>query len=225
MASIWEELKRRNVVKVAMVYTIVAWLLLQIADVLLPALQLPEWTVSLVAVLLILGFPITLIMAWAFEMTPRGIKAASRVQPTESMTQATGLMLNFVILGLLVFAVGFLVVDQYVLEPQLRLGAGPATRSSPISSPSGVRRFEINLNTTERLSDNGLYAHLALSPDGSTLLYAAKVDGVDQLFVRPLDGIEAFPIRGTEGANVPCVSPDGLSAAFFSSSTDRASAK
>ena len=137
------------------------------------------------------------------------------------MTHATGLMMNFVILGLLVFAVGFLVIDQYVLEPQLRLGAGPATRSSPISSPSGVRRFEIDLNTTETLSEFGQYAHLALTPDGSTLLYAAKVDGVDRLFSRPLNGIEATPIRDTEGANFPCVSPDGLSAAFFSHSTDR----
>ena len=71
MASVWGELKRRNVVKVAVAYAVVGWLLVQIADVFFPALQLPEWTVSFVTVLLILGFPITLIMAWAYEMTPK----------------------------------------------------------------------------------------------------------------------------------------------------------
>jgi len=94
-------------------------------------------------------------------------------------------------------------------------------RSAPVSSSGAVRRFEIGLNTTEMLGEFGLYAHFALTPDGNTLFYAAKVDGVDQLFRRPLAGIEATPMRDTEGATNPCVSPDGLSAAFFSASTDR----
>ena len=79
MASVWGELKRRSVVKVGAAYAIVAWLLIQVADVVLPALQAPEWTMSFVTVLLVLGFPITLIMAWAYEMTPEGLKPDAEV--------------------------------------------------------------------------------------------------------------------------------------------------
>ncbi len=69
-----KELRRRNVFRVALVYGIAGWLLMQIADVMFPALTLPEWTIRFIAALLILGFPVALIFAWAFEMTPDGIK-------------------------------------------------------------------------------------------------------------------------------------------------------
>jgi len=72
--SFFNELKRRNVFKVAAAYVIVSWLLLQISDTLVPALRLPEWFLSGVAFLLIIGFPIALVFAWAFDMTPDGLK-------------------------------------------------------------------------------------------------------------------------------------------------------
>jgi TolB-like protein len=72
--SFYTELKRRNVFKVAIVYSAVAWLLLQVSDTLGPALHLPEWFVSAVAFLLILGFPVSIIFAWAFDLTPEGLK-------------------------------------------------------------------------------------------------------------------------------------------------------
>ena len=67
-AGIFAELKRRNVFRVALAYVLTAWILLQIADVLFPALNLPEWSVRLVAALLILGFPLAVFFAWAFEI-------------------------------------------------------------------------------------------------------------------------------------------------------------
>jgi len=72
--SFFNELKRRNVFKVAAAYVIVSWLLLQISDTLVPALRLPVWFLSGVAFLLIIGFPIALVFAWAFDMTPDGLK-------------------------------------------------------------------------------------------------------------------------------------------------------
>jgi TolB-like protein/Tfp pilus assembly protein PilF len=72
--SVFEELKRRNVFKVTVAYIIVAWLLLQVSDTLVPALHLPEWFHSGVAFVLILGFPVAIILAWAFELTPDGLK-------------------------------------------------------------------------------------------------------------------------------------------------------
>ena len=94
VASVWRELKRRNVVKVAVAYAIVGWLLIEIASTVFPILQIPQWAVAFVTMLLLLGFPLALILSWAYELTPQGLKTASSVQPTESMSHTTGQRLN-----------------------------------------------------------------------------------------------------------------------------------
>src|SRR5438128_5790524 len=73
------ELKRRNVYKVAVAYAIVGWLLVQVATQVFPFLEIPNWVVRLVIALVMIGFPIALIIAWAFELTPEGIKRAEDV--------------------------------------------------------------------------------------------------------------------------------------------------
>jgi hypothetical protein len=73
MRSFFSELKRRNVYKVRAAYLVVAWLLIQVASTTFPALEIPSWAIRLVIVLLALGFPIALLFAWAFELTPEGI--------------------------------------------------------------------------------------------------------------------------------------------------------
>jgi hypothetical protein len=118
--SLIAELKRRNVFRVGVAYGIVAWLLIEVAHTAFPTLQLPDWTTTLVTVLLIMGFPVALVIAWAFELTPEGIKRESVVDPAESITHVTGRKLDFAIIGLLVIAVIFLVVDNYVLEAVTR---------------------------------------------------------------------------------------------------------
>ena len=72
--NFFAELKRRNVYKVAVAYAVVAWLLIQIATATFPVLEIPNWATKLVIVLVVLGFPIALILAWAFELTPEGIQ-------------------------------------------------------------------------------------------------------------------------------------------------------
>jgi TolB-like protein len=114
--SFVDELKRRNVFRVAVAYVIVAWLLLQVADTLAPALLLPDWFQSGVAFVLILGFPIAIIFAWAFELTPEGVKREKDVDRTESITQETGQKLNLTIIALLVVAVAYLALDKFVFE-------------------------------------------------------------------------------------------------------------
>lgn len=88
--SFFKELKRRNVFKVAAAYIIVSWLLLQISDTLVPALHLPDWFHSGVAFVLILGFPLAMIFAWAYEITPEGLKKEKEVDKSQSVTQTTG---------------------------------------------------------------------------------------------------------------------------------------
>ena len=86
MGNLFQELKRRNVFRVGAAYAIVAWVLIQVAESLLPALQMPDWTVSFVVVLLILGFPITLIMAWAVDLAPGIIRVDTSSQSTAGST-------------------------------------------------------------------------------------------------------------------------------------------
>ncbi len=80
------ELKRRNVYKVAVAYAVVSWLLVQIATQVFPFFEIPNWAVRLVVLLLILGFPVALILSWAFEITPEGIKRESEIEHDKSIT-------------------------------------------------------------------------------------------------------------------------------------------
>src|SRR5205809_8040407 len=79
MNSFFSELKRRNVYKVAVAYAVVGWLLVQIATQTFPFFDVPNWAVRLVILLVVIGFPIALIIAWAFELTPSGLKRAESV--------------------------------------------------------------------------------------------------------------------------------------------------
>ena len=115
MASVWGELKRRNVVRVAIAYAVVAWLLLQVADVVLDNIEAPAWVFQTILLLLIIGFPVAVIFAWAYELTPEGLKKEKDVDRSESITHITGRKIDFVIIGVLVVAVGFLLVDKLYL--------------------------------------------------------------------------------------------------------------
>lgn len=122
--SFIQELKRRNVFRVAVIYLIVSWLLMQIGDVMFPALRLPEWTTTMLVAFLLLGLPIALILSWAYEATPEDIKRTSDVGPDESITDLTGQKINYIIIGVLVVAV-------------VLLGARELLRHEP-SPPTGA---------------------------------------------------------------------------------------
>ena len=115
MASIWGELKRRNVVKVAVAYAVVGWLLIEIAATILPLFEAPDWIAQVFTFFVILGFPLALVLSWAYELTPEGMKRSHEVSAAESITHSTGRKLDFAIIGALVLALGF-VVYNYVLE-------------------------------------------------------------------------------------------------------------
>jgi TolB-like protein/tetratricopeptide (TPR) repeat protein len=104
--NFFAELKRRNVYKVAVAYAVVGWLVVQISSTVLPTFHAPEWVVQMLVVLVALGFPIALVIAWAFELTPEGIKRTEDVAPTESITRRTGRKLVSIIAILGVVALG-----------------------------------------------------------------------------------------------------------------------
>ena len=110
--SIVQELKRRNVIRVAIAYAIAAWLLIEISATTFPMLRLPEWTATFVTVLLMIGFPVALIFAWAFELTPEGLKREEDVDRSGSITHSTGRKLDFVIIGTMAVALLYLAVTH-----------------------------------------------------------------------------------------------------------------
>jgi len=116
--SFFEELKRRNVVKVTVLYIVAAWLLLQVTDVLSSLLPVPEWTGSFVFILLVVGLPPTLIFAWIYEFTPEGLRRQEQVDRSQSITQETGHKINVLIVVLLVLAIGVVVLDRLIPETQ-----------------------------------------------------------------------------------------------------------
>ena len=111
VGSLFSELKRRNVFKVATGYLLLGWLVLQIADVVVPILELPEWTLKLILFLGIFGLPFALFFAWAFELTPDGIKKDSDLSTEELTSTRSNQTLN-IIISLLVIALGYFIYES-----------------------------------------------------------------------------------------------------------------
>jgi TolB-like protein/Flp pilus assembly protein TadD len=97
VANLFTELKRRNVVRVGIAYIVVGWLVLQVGDVLFDMFETPAWVGKTMAGLILLGFPFACLFAWAFELTPEGIKTTAEVDTSDSITHSTGRKLNIVI--------------------------------------------------------------------------------------------------------------------------------
>src|SRR6476469_811901 len=106
------ELQRRNVYRVAVTYTVISWVLIQIATQVFPFFDIPNWAVRVVILLLALGFPVALILAWAFELTPEGIKRNEEVQPHESIRHHTGRKLLAVAAVAAAIAAGLFIVQS-----------------------------------------------------------------------------------------------------------------
>jgi len=132
--NFFAELKRRNVYKVAVAYAVVGWLVIQISSTVLPTFHAPEWVVQTLVVLVALGFPIALVLAWAFELTPEGIKRADEVPPDESITRKTGRKLVGITMALAVIAAGLFAFQW--LRPRSTVTLRPS--EAAIASTSAV---------------------------------------------------------------------------------------
>ncbi len=116
MSSFFTELKRRNVIRVGIAYVIIAWLLAQAAEMATDIFEAPPWVAKMFVVFLVLGFPLALFFAWAFELTPEGLKKEKDVDRSKSITAHTGRKLDFTIIAVLALAVGLLLFDKFVWE-------------------------------------------------------------------------------------------------------------
>jgi len=129
--NFFSELHRRNIFRVAGVYAVVAWLLMQLAAVLENSLNLPDWFDTAITATLLLGFPIAMILTWAFELTPEGVKRTETVQDGESITDRTGRKLDIAIL------IGLVVVGALGVSNLFAPATGPQNTPSQIAAQDG----------------------------------------------------------------------------------------
>lgn len=132
--TLFAELKRRNVFRVAIAYAIASWVLIQVIDVISPVFAIPEWAPKLVIIILAVGLVPALVFAWAFEITPEGIKKESEVDRSGSIVHQTGRKLNYVITGFLVVAVALLLVERQ-LRPVVTAEPEVAAEAVTIEEP------------------------------------------------------------------------------------------
>jgi TolB-like protein/tetratricopeptide (TPR) repeat protein len=156
-----DELKRRNVFRVGAAYVLLGWVVVQVTDTVSPALNLPEWTLSFVTWIGIIGFPIALFFAWAYELTPDGIKREGDVDPAESISQATGRKLDMVLIALLAITIGLIAWDTYSRTPDdgARAGGAPAdTGATDDTQPSADSVAVLPLVNMSAATDNAFFA-------------------------------------------------------------------
>lgn len=169
--SFVSELKRRNVVRVAIAYLVVSWLILQVSDVILGNLQAPGWLFRVILMLLAIGLPVVLLFAWAFELTPEGLKRESDVPRSQSITSKTGRKLDFVIIAVLVLAVGFLLADRFISNK-------PETPNTPHGAPAVDARKSVAVIPFVNMSDDQQNEYFSDGVSEELLNVLVGVDGL-----------------------------------------------
>ena len=146
--SLFAELKRRNVFRVGIAYVVTGWLSAQVLEIVLESFSSPQWVMKTILVLMAAGLPFALIFAWAFELTPEGLKKERDVDRSQSITHTTGRKLDFAIIGILVIALGYFAYDKFVLVPaqnaqeaQTAEAAEPAPKGK-IHRGAALRQYE-----------------------------------------------------------------------------------
>jgi TolB-like protein len=128
--SLFDELKRRNVFRVGVAYIVASWVILQVADLVLEGINSPDWVLQVMMFLIALGFFAAVIIAWAYEMTPEGIKREKDIEPDASVTAVTSKKLDKITIGLLVVVLAIFAVDRFVLERPTKIGPDTFSQSS-----------------------------------------------------------------------------------------------
>lgn len=159
--SFFRELRRRSVYKVAVSYAVVAWLLIQVATQVFPFLQIPDWAIRLVIMLLALGFPVALVLAWAFELTPEGLRRTDEIASEAAPQPRRHAWIYIVLIGV-ALSVGLFFLGRY-----------SGTRQS--SSASGAPDKSIAVLPFESLSEDKTNAYFASGIQDEILTRLAKI--------------------------------------------------
>src|ERR1700692_373066 len=147
--NFFAELKRRNVYKVAVAYAVVAWLLVQVATQVFPFLEIPNWVVRLVIAIVVIGFPLALVIAWAFEATPEGIKRTETADAMPVTTRKKHAWIYVVVIGAAISIALFF------------LGRYTAGNRAAVAAPNELPEKSIAVLPFESLSEDKANAYFA----------------------------------------------------------------
>jgi len=174
--SFWAELKRRNVFKVAAAYLVASWLIVQVIGVLTDPLRLPAVLDTVVVVLLAIGFPVALLAAWAFELTPEGIRRESEVSDTAGASRVTGQRLNLIVTILLAAVVVVLLVERYQAVGEPLASQAETSEQSPVAA-SSYRLAVLPMRSLSTSDEDRIFAQ-----------------GLTSVMIDQLDQIDAFDV-------------------------------
>jgi serine/threonine-protein kinase len=191
LRNFFSELKRRNVVRIAGLYLVGAWLIVQVASTVPPMFGAPDWLPRTIVSLLAIGFIPALIFSWVFELTPQGLKRDEDVKPDESIAPQTGRRMDRLIIVVLVLALAYFAFDKFVLTPRHTASLPNEHRTSSSSTSIAVLPF-VNMSADkndEYLSDgmteeliNVLAKVPGLRVPGRTSCFAFKGKNEEDIF-------------------------------------------
>jgi TolB-like protein/cytochrome c-type biogenesis protein CcmH/NrfG len=174
--NFFSELKRRNVIRAGGLYLVGAWLLTQVASTVLPVFDVPGWALRALIITLVLGFIPALIFSWVFELTPQGLKRDEEVVPEQSIAPQTARRMDRMIIAVLVLALGYFVLDKFVLTPRRQAAsASPHTASLPNETSSPANEKSIAVLPFDNLSSDKENAYFAEGIQDEILTRLAKI--------------------------------------------------
>ena len=186
--SFFNELKRRNVIRVGIAYVIVAWLILQFADVVLNNIEAPGWVFQVIMLVLGIGLPLALFFAWAFEMTPEGIKKEKDIERSESITRVTGQKLNYTIIGLLVLALGYFIWQSQTRQDNVApMQAVTSTNTQDVSAETP----EVPAQTAEQEPSIAVLPFVNMSADPEQEYFS---DGISEEILNVLVRVNGLKV-------------------------------
>jgi len=172
--NFFAELKRRNVIRMAGLYLVGAWLLIQVASTMLPAFDVPGWVLRALIITLALGFIPALIFSWVFELTPQGLKRDEDVAPEQSIAPQTARRMDRMIIVVLVLALGYFAFDKWVLAPR-REAAASHSALVPAEVTSTASAKSIAVLPFDNLSSDKENAYFAEGIQDEILTRLAKI--------------------------------------------------
>ncbi|MEY2438627.1 MAG: eukaryotic-like serine/threonine-protein kinase [Verrucomicrobiota bacterium] len=202
--NFFSELKRRNVYKVAVAYAIVSWLLIQAASIFFPAFDAPPWVMKIFIIVIIFGFPVALILAWAFELTLEGIKRADEVDPNESITPRTGRKLIGITIVVAVIAAGLFAFQFLRGKPAATPGPGATVATT---AHSGITPEPNDSQPTASLKSIAVLPFENLSSDKENAYFA---DGIQDEVLTRLSKIAALKVISRTSTQKYKSAPDNL---------------
>ena len=176
--SFFAELKRRNVLRAAILYVVASWLMLQVVDVMSSLLPIPEWTGAFVFTLLLIGLPIVMIFSWVYEITPEGMKLEKDVAEDSAIPQEAGRKMDRLIVVLAVLVVAVIAADRLIPEGVVDPEATTASDQAPASAVATDKRNAIAVMPFRNMSDDPGNQYFSEGISEEILNVLAKVNGL-----------------------------------------------